>query len=360
MGWNMKLLNELTKADIVARYLPKNLTSIDQAEAFAPSNIALCKYWGKRQNELNLPVNSSLSISLAHLGSRTQIRTSSTGEDQVILNGKLLATDTSFARKVIEFVNLFRGQQRYPLIVDTRNNIPTAAGLASSASGFAALMLALNQYFQLQLPDDVLSAFARMGSGSASRSIFSGFVEWRMGQHEDGMDSHAFPLDIRWPDLRVGLVKVSTAQKAVDSRTGMKRTVETAGLYQSWPAQAARDIETMHEALIKGDFSQLGATAEHNAMSMHATMIASWPPLLYWQPDSVAAMQQVWALRDAGIEVYFTMDAGPNLKLLFQVKDQPLLEAEFPDLEVVAPFSDDAVVTAVKADVKSGSGNTAE
>ncbi len=349
------LNNQLTKADIVARYLPEKLVTADQAEAFAPSNIALCKYWGKRQNELNLPVNSSLSVSLAHLGSRTQIRTAIDGEDQVILNGKLLTADTPFARKVITFVNLFRGSQPFPLIVDTRNNIPTAAGLASSASGFAALTLALNQYFQLSLPDTVLSAFARMGSGSASRSIFTGFVEWRMGQQEDGMDSHAFPLDVRWPDFRVGLVKVSTAQKAVDSRAGMKRTVETAGLYQSWPAQAARDLEKIHQALIDNDFAQLGATAEHNAMSMHATMIASWPPLLYWQPDSVAAMQRVWALREAGVEVYFTMDAGPNLKLLFKAKDQPLLETEFPGLEVVAPFALDS-----STDLASGSVNTAD
>jgi diphosphomevalonate decarboxylase len=329
----------VTKADIVTRYLPAHLAPLEHADAFAPSNIALCKYWGKRQNELNLPVNSSLSISLAHLGSHTVIRPSESGEDKVILNAKVLALDTPFASKVISFVNLFRREQNLPMIIDTRNNIPTAAGLASSASGFAALTLALNQYFQLQLPDNVLSAFARMGSGSASRSIFTGFVEWQMGLHEDGMDSHAFPLDVVWPDFRVGLVKVSTSPKAVDSRSGMKRTVETASLYQSWPAQAAQDLEKLHQALAQGDFTLLGATAEHNAMSMHATMIASWPPLLYWQPDSVAAMQKVWALREAGIEVYFTMDAGPNLKLLFQAKDQALLDAEFAGLEVVAPFS---------------------
>lgn len=346
------LTENFTKADIVARYLPEKLIAADQAEAFAPSNIALCKYWGKRQNELNLPVNSSLSISLAHLGTRTQIRPSQTGEDQVMLNGQLLPVESPFARKVISFVGLFRRSHAYPLLVDTRNNIPTAAGLASSASGFAALTLALNQYFQLRLPDAVLSAFARMGSGSASRSIYSGFVEWQMGLQEDGMDSHAYPLDIVWPDLRVGLVKVSTAVKAVDSRSGMKRTVETASLYQSWPAQAAQDLEKIHQALNDGSFSQLGAVAEHNAMSMHATMIASWPPLLYWQPDSVAAMQKIWALREAGVEVYFTMDAGPNLKLLFQEKNQTLLETEFPGLEVVAPFveseSSGASVTTLK------------
>ena len=329
----------LTKADVVARFLPTQINPQGTAEAFAPSNIALCKYWGKRASELNLPINSSLSISLAHLGTRTQISLSEDGSDHVILNGQEISLDQSFAAKVINFVNLFRRSQVIPLVIQTSNNIPTAAGLASSASGFAALILALNQFFNLGLAPEVLSAFARMGSGSASRSIFTGFVEWEMGCREDGMDSFATPLPVSWPDLRVGLVKVSTAQKSVDSRSGMKRTIETASLYQSWPAQAARDIQTLHQALEADDFTLLGSTAEHNAMSMHATMIASWPPLVYWQPESLAAMQKVWALRQSGIEVYFTMDAGPNLKLLFEAKNQALLELEFPELEVVAPFS---------------------
>lgn len=329
----------LTKADVVARYIPKQINPQSTADAFAPSNIALCKYWGKRASELNLPINSSLSISLAHLGTRTQISLSEDGCEHVILNGQEISLDQPFAAKVINFVNLFRRDQVIPLVIQTANNIPTAAGLASSASGFAALTLTLNQFFNLGLSPEVLSAFARMGSGSASRSIFTGFVEWEMGCREDGMDSFATALPVSWPELRVGLVKVSTAQKSVDSRSGMKRTIETASLYQSWPAQAARDIQTLHEALESDDFTLLGSTAEHNAMSMHATMIASWPPLVYWQPESLVAMQKVWALRQSGIEVYFTMDAGPNLKLLFEAKNQALLELEFPELEVVAPFS---------------------
>ncbi len=331
----------LTKADIVGRYLPNHLVFGEQAEAFAPSSIALCKYWGKRDKVLNLPVNSSLSVSLAHLGSHTQIRPSSSGKDEVFLNGKSLPLEQAFAKKVVSFVDLFRRDQMLPLVVDTRNNIPTAAGLASSASGFAALTLALNRFFSLDLEDTVLSVFARMGSGSASRSIYSGFVEWQMGQQADGMDSHGVPIPVCWPDLCIGLVKVSTGQKAVDSRSGMQRTIDSAHLYGSWPAQAAEDLEKLHAALQSQDFEALGATAEHNAMSMHATMIASWPPLVYWKPESLMAMQKVWQLREAGIPVYFTMDAGPNLKLLFQQKHQALLEAEFSGLEVVTPFAVD-------------------
>lgn len=330
---------KLTKQDVVARFLPATPAEGEQAEAFAPSNIALCKYWGKRDKELNLPINSSLSVSLAHLGSRTRITPSDDGVDHVLLNGEPQPLDSTFAGKVIAFVELFRRELDQPLIIDTHNNIPTAAGLASSASGFAALMLALDKFYNLKLEPQLLSAFARMGSGSASRSIYQGFVEWQMGHREDGMDCYAIPLEQRWPELRVGLLKVATGEKKVDSRAGMQRTVETAHLYQSWPLQAAADLEKLSDAILRRDFELLGSTAEQNALSMHATMIASWPPLLYWQPDSVAAMHRVWQLRADGLPLYFTMDAGPNLKLLFCAEHQQAVCDAFDQLEVVAPFS---------------------
>jgi len=332
--------SSIDKASVVNRYLPSRLVSREYADAFAPSNIALCKYWGKRDAELNLPVNSSLSISLAHLGSHTNISHSETGLDKVRLNNKDLSLDSSFSRKVIAFVDLFRRGQKIPLIVDTRNNIPTAAGLASSASGFAALVLALDDFFSLKLESPVLSAFARMGSGSASRSIYSGFVRWDMGSQSDGMDSVASQLDNRWPNLRIGLIKVSSVQKPVDSRSGMNRTIETSKLYPSWPEQAGSDLITLEQAISDRDFARMGACAEKNAMSMHATMMSAWPPLVYWLPESLAVMHKVWQLREAGVAVYFTMDAGPNLKLLFEACSLSVLETEFVSMEVIQPFSD--------------------
>ncbi|MDX2422308.1 MAG: diphosphomevalonate decarboxylase [Amphritea sp.] len=328
----------ITKQSVIANYLPTVVAPIAERidAVFAPSNIALCKYWGKRDVELNLPINSSLSISLAHLGSHTAISVSD--EDQVWLNDQRVAADNKFACKVIAFIDLFRGANGLPVKVDTQNNIPTAAGLASSASGFAALMLAIDSFYGLKLEPQLLSAFARMGSGSASRSLYTGFVEWQMGVREDGMDSVALPLDSRWDALRIGLVKVSVAEKAVDSRSGMNRTVETAHLYQSWPLQAAADLERLHQAIADKNFTKLGETAEQNALSMHATMIAAWPPLLYWQPDSVAAMQRIWQARAEGVEVYFTMDAGPNLKLLFTADNEAAVKQYFPDMDVIAPF----------------------
>lgn len=329
----------MLKRDIVRSYLPTPLpTPSDGADAFAPSNIALCKYWGKRDRVLNLPMNSSLSISLGHLGTHTRLTPINLTQDRVHLNGQAISPEDPFAAKVTEFIDLFRPEGGARLAIDTHNNIPTAAGLASSASGFAALMLALDRLYGLQLDSSKLSAFARMGSGSASRSLFQGFVEWDMGVREDGMDSIASSLEACWDSLRVGLLALELGPKAVDSRSGMQRTLESAHLYQSWPLQAAVDLVQLKRAIAERDFQLLGRTAEQNSLSMHATMIASWPPLLYWQPASVAAMQKIWQLRDEGLALYFTMDAGPNIKLLFEAADEAAVREAFPQVEVVAPF----------------------
>ncbi|WP_104003317.1 diphosphomevalonate decarboxylase [Marinobacterium lutimaris] len=329
----------MNKTDFMTGWLPKSATPGASAEHFAPSNIALCKYWGKRDTELNLPVNGSLSVSLDHLGSRTRVEPIDGETDSVWLNGTQQRPDSRFAKRVSAFIDLFRiYHPEQAFRVTTENNIPTAAGLASSASGFAALTKAMNDAFKLELSDTELSVMARMGSGSACRSLFDGFVEWQMGVREDGMDSYALPLEQCWPGLCVGLIHVDENEKSVDSRAGMQRTKETAHLYQSWPMQAAADLSKLQQAIAERDFALLGSVAEQNALSMHATMIASWPPLLYWQPDSVAAMQKIWKLRAEGLALYFTMDAGPNLKLLFEDASRGAVEAQFPGLEVVQPF----------------------
>lgn len=330
----------MLKTDIFATLLPaKTPTPTEEVEVFAPANIALCKYWGKRNKELNLPVNDSLSISLGHLGSKTKIIPISGDQDEVLLNGDIMSGDEPFVKKLLQFLNYFRRDEGTSVRVETYNNIPTAAGLASSASGFAALALAIDQFYQFNLPTDQLSALARMGSGSACRSLYPGFVQWKMGVREDGMDSHGYRIDSQWTNLRLGLLTLTEKAKAVGSREGMQRTTETAHLYQSWPAQAAADLIKLQKAIEQQDFQLLGETAEHNALAMHATMIASWPPLLYWQPESVASMHKIWSLRKDGLPIYFTMDAGPNIKLLFQAEHQSDIETQFPNVTVVEPFA---------------------
>ncbi len=304
--------------------------------AFAASNIALCKYWGKRDAALNLPVNSSLSISLDDLGTRTEIWLSD--QDAVFLNGAPVTSNDSFAVRTLDFLDLFR-----PLLGDahfevrTENNIPTAAGLASSASGFAALVLALNDLAGWGLDGERLSMLARLGSGSAARSIFNGFVQWHAGNKTDGTDSFAEPLPDLWPQFRIGILELSSAKKPVGSRAGMNRTGETSELYKSWPAQAAADFKTIRAAIANRDFPSLGKAAEHNALSMHATMMSAWPPLIYLQPETIEQIHKVQRVRGEGLEVYLTIDAGPNIKLLFLEENEAAVTAAFPGLRTINP-----------------------
>jgi len=308
----------------------------------APVNIALSKYWGKRDNVLNLPTNSSVSISLPGLGTVTQISliTESHKSDQVSLNGELLEANHPFAKRVSEFLNHFRTTPESFFNIVTENSVPTAAGLASSASGYAALVLALNDLFNWQLPPKKLSLLARLGSGSASRSVFNGFAIWHQGEQQDGLDSFAEKIATQWPEFCVGLLEIDIKQKPVSSTQGMQNTVETCELYQAWPKQANADVQTVLQAIKDRDFSLLGKTAEHNALTMHATMIATWPPIVYWQPESVKAMHTVWQLREQGVEVYFTMDAGPNLKLLFLETQKPAIKQAFKEIKILEPFKD--------------------
>ena len=311
----------------------------EQATAYAPANIALSKYWGKRESQFNLPLTGSLSVSLADHGTHTQLNLIDAPDHQVYLNGVVQAEESAFVVQLKAWLSLFL-PAGVSLRIETRNTIPTAAGLASSASGYGALALACNELCGWHLDYTSLSALARLGSGSASRSLWHGFVKWQAGEAANGHDSVAYFLPERWPQLRVGILTVSDAKKAVSSREGMGRTVQTSALFKQWPAQAASDMQRIEQAIMDNDFVALGQTAEHNAMSMHATMQAAWPPLVYWQPESLAAMQQVWELRQQGLEVYFTMDAGPNLKLLFEASNTANLMQHFPTLEVIQPFAD--------------------
>ncbi|MDO4436287.1 MAG: diphosphomevalonate decarboxylase [Cardiobacteriaceae bacterium] len=300
--------------------LPKRFDALINSQAFAPSNIALSKYWGKRNHTLNLPTNSSFSISLGNYGTHTQI--SPSDKDTFVLNGETIAPQSALFQKTFTFVERIRRHQPLPLTITTNNNIPTAAGLASSASGFAALTKALCHAFQLHWEDKALSILARMGSGSASRSLWHGFVLWQMGMRDDGMDCYAKPLDTSWQDLRLVVVLISTAPKALSSTQGMNHTVSTSPLYKNWAETAEADVKALQEAIAMQDFALLGKTAEANALAMHATMLAARPAVCYFAPRTLSILQTVWALRAEGLALYATIDAGANVKLLYPIQQE--------------------------------------
>jgi diphosphomevalonate decarboxylase len=289
-----------------------------KATARANTNIALIKYWGKRDEKLFLPMNSSLSITLDRFYTTTTVEfRKELKEDTLILNNMLgNASDT---KKVTSFLNKVRELTGvgYHASIVSENNVPTAAGFASSASGFAALATAATKALKLEISNEELSVIARQGSGSACRSIYGGYVEWVMGERADGRDSFARQLlsEKEWK-LTILSVVVTTRNKKVSSRDGMKRTVETSPFYKGWLDTVSNDLEEARRSIMERDFHGLGKVMEGNALKMHATMMGAKPPVLYWESGTVEVTSCIEELRHCGIPAYFTIDAGPNVKVL--------------------------------------------
>ena len=307
--------------------------------AFAPVNFALVKYWGKRNLELNLPITTSLSLALPEKGAFTTVQIIDHAHDEFIFNHRLLPLDHVFRTNASNFLNLFRNNSGNRFRVETQINLPAASGLASSACGFAALTLALNNLFDWQLSHQSLSILARLGSGSACRSLWEGFVEWQVGSREDGMDSYAEPLNASWNSLCLGLLILDPEKKKISSREAMEKTVVSSCYYPLWSKKVSQDLRALKEAIHVKDFEKFGEICESNALAMHASMLTAWPPILYWTPSSLAAMQKIWQLRQEGLPIYFTQDAGPNLKLLFLHENLKEVRAAFPEVELVWPFT---------------------
>ena len=281
----------------------------------AHANIALVKYWGKRDAALNLPAVGSLSITLDALATETQVSfDAGLGADDIALNG---VRDERAARRVSATLDLLRaaaGTQLRARVV-SRNNFPTAAGLASSASGFAALVAAAAQALNLPADPRQLSEWARRGSGSAARSIFGGFVEMAHGRDSDGSDSVAWQLHERdyWP-LQVVIAITNEASKKVGSTVGMDHTMATSPYYPQWVAGAEADLAAARRAVAARDFQALAEVAEWSCLKMHASALAAQPGVLYWNAATTAGIHHIRELRQQGVPVFFTIDAGPQLK----------------------------------------------
>ncbi len=289
-----------------------------KATATAHPNIALVKYWGKRDIALNLPAAGSLSVTLAGLSTTTEVCFEPhLAEDVVSLDGHQLS-DERARRRVVEFLDLVRRAadvETYARVV-TYNDFPTAAGLASSASGFAALAVAASSAAGLDWSPQRLSALARRGSGSAARSLFGGFVEMRPGTKPDGSDAHAKPVapPDHW-DLRCLIALTTRGEKKVGSTEGMGRTQQTSPLFQPWIETVDDDLRQTRLAIDKRDFSALGRIAERSCLRMHATAIGADPGVLYWNATTVSLIHRIRRARGDGLPCFFTIDAGPHVKV---------------------------------------------
>lgn len=299
--------------------------------ARAHANIALVKYWGKRNSELNLPAQGSLSLTLAALTTTTTVRFDpDLPRDHLMLDGQV-ETGKAAAR-LSAWLDLVRASAGISLAAEvvSANDFPTASGLASSASAYAALALAASRAAGLILDARSLSILARRGSGSAARSIHGGFVRMQAGTQPDGSDAWAEPVtggpgepgtETEWP-LRMIIAVVGGGQaKEHGSRDAMEHCAETSPLYAGWLACVPGDLARAEQAIRARDLDGLGQVAEDNALAMHAAAIASRPAIVYWQPATLACMQAVRALRKRGLAAYFTMDAGPHVKVLTHARD---------------------------------------
>jgi diphosphomevalonate decarboxylase len=288
-----------------------------EAVAIAHPNVALSKYWGKRESQGggNFPAVPSLSVTLAGLETRTRVRWSAgqTGHRVAIGGRELDAGEAGRAVALLERVRGAGGLVEYAR-VESRNDFPTSSGLASSASGFAALALAAVRSAGLDWDAARVSDLARSASASAARSIFGGFVELPVGE------ASACPLAPATHLPLVVLVCVTTdAAKIVGSTDGMRRTLETSPYARAWLDAAPRLHAELRAALLAGDFARVGELAEASALAMHASAIAAG--IVYWNGATVEALHAVRALREAGMAAYATIDAGPHVKVLVRPAD---------------------------------------
>ncbi|KAF2199091.1 Diphosphomevalonate decarboxylase [Delitschia confertaspora ATCC 74209] len=310
---------------------------IYRASTTAPVNIAVIKYWGKRDPKLNLPTNSSLSVTLSQSDLRTHTTASCSPSypsfDSLLLNGS--EQDVSGARTQACFRELrslrrnLEGQDAslpklstLPLKIVSENNFPTAAGLASSAAGFAALVRAIANLYELPSSPTDLSRIARQGSGSACRSLFGGYVGWEQGKEVDGSDSVAFQVapESHWPEMRAIILVVSAAKKGVSSTTGMQTTVATSSLFAARASDTVpKRMKQMQEAIQIKDFETFGKITMMDSNSFHATCLDTYPPIFYLNDVSRAAIKMVEAINAAAgrIIAAYTFDAGPNAVIYY-------------------------------------------
>jgi diphosphomevalonate decarboxylase len=304
------------------------VTTSRAVTAVAGTNIALVKYWGKRDVALNLPATGSLSLTLDRLGTRTTVVFDDGARDRLVLGGA--PADDAASARVSAFLDRVRARAELArrALVTSDNSVPTAAGLASSASGFAALALAATRAAGLELPPAELSALARVGSGSAARSIFGGFVEMARGERADGSDAFARPLpDGDGWEVRLVVAITAVGPKAIGSTAAMAHTARTSPYYAAWIAGVAGDLVDARAAIAARDLPALGAVAERSALRMHAAAMAADPAIIYWNAATLAAMACVRGLREHGTPVFFTIDAGPHVKALCRAADADAIAA---------------------------------
>jgi diphosphomevalonate decarboxylase len=293
-----------------------------EASARACANIALAKYWGKADVKRNVPAVPSISLTLDQLVTETRVRfDASLPSDVVRLDGR--RASAAEAERVVTMLDRVRRESRLRsnAHVSSHNHFPTAAGLASSASGFAALAAAASAAAGLRFNARRLSALARASSASAARSVYGGFVELPAGSRGDAeLAARPIAPSEHW-NVRLVVALTETGKKKVGSTEGMERSRKTSPYYQAWLDQAPRWARKIKRAIKDRDLDVLGAAMEQSTLAFHCCAITSDPPILYWAPATLTALATVRGLRERGLSAWATMDAGPHVKVLCGIGD---------------------------------------
>ena len=280
-----------------------------RAVARAQPNIALIKYWGKRDADRNLPAVGSISITLAELYTTMCVEYDDALSDDVLtVNGR---DDAGMLPRIQRCLSTVLGEHRRPVRVTSLCNFPIAAGLASSASAFAALTVAAGALAGRNKDTDALAGLAGRASGSAARSLYGGFVE--LENRAEDISVSSLRAASSWP-LQVVVAITATGPKPVSSTEAMEVSRKTSPFFGRWVEQQPADLAAAREAIGSQDFSALATVAEHNCLKMHSVMWASRPPMIYWNNVTLACMQTIRDLQADGVPVYFTIDAGPQVK----------------------------------------------
>ncbi|HHF7437202.1 TPA: diphosphomevalonate decarboxylase [Streptococcus pyogenes] len=278
------------------------------------ANIAIIKYWGKENQAKMIPSTSSVSLTLENMFTTTSISflPDTATSDQFYING-VLQNDEEHT-KISAIIDQFRQPGQAFVKMETQNNMPTAAGLSSSSSGLSALVKACDQLFNTQLDQKALAQKAKFASGSSSRSFFGPVAAW----DKDSGAIYKVETDLK---MAMIMLVLNAAKKPISSREGMKLCRDTSTTFDEWVEQSAIDYQHMLTYLKTNNFEKVGQLTEANALAMHATTKTANPPFSYLTKESYQAMEAVKELRQEGFACYFTMDAGPNVKVLCLEKD---------------------------------------
>lgn len=294
-----------------------------KATAIAPSNIAFIKYWGRVDDALRIPTNDSISMNLSTLTTTTTVEFSGRyNKDEVTIDGGI---DGRRYVKVVEHIDRFRKIAKSDLKakVVSVNSFPSSTGLSSSASGFAALTLGLSSVFELDLSEKQLSQYARLGSGSACRSIPPGFVQWFAGDSDETSFAKSLYPPSYWDIVDV-IVIVNTQKKHVPTSDAQKYAMQNP-FFKTRLVHIAEKIKLCKQVLKNKDFKKFGELIEQEALELHAMMMTSVPSLVYLSPETLEIMQLVRRWRSEGLLVYFTLNTGQNIHLLCQKKNKDQL-----------------------------------